>query len=591
MKYDFTSIMDRRGKDAIAVDGLGGMPGFTPDAPKLGFDAIPMWVADMNFPTVPTITEAIIERAKHPAFGYFRATPEYYSSIIEWHEKRNGVKRLTADCIGYENGVLGGVISALTCYAAPGDAVLIHSPTYIGFTNSVGNNGYRIVHSPLVKDKDGVWRMDYEDMDRKLKDNNIHVAIFCSPHNPCGRVWEMWELEKAMEVYRNNDCIVISDEIWSDIILTGHKHIPLQSVSEDARNRTIAVYAPSKTFNLAGLVGSYHIIYNRTIRDRVRAKSSKPHYNDMNVLSMHALIGAYRKEGYEWVDELCEVITGNIDYACDYIQKHFKGVEVSKPEGTYMLFIDCSKWCEEHGKTIDELEKMGWDVGVAWQDGRMFHGPCAIRMNLALPLSRVKEAFDRLDKYVFNRDPDLKEPESKVLKVGDVMDDFTYTTPFETGKTLSAEAKKASRTAVIFLRYFGCTLCQYEIHKLIVNYDKLTKNGGNIMVVLQSDPAIAGEGLRKEDIPFDLVCDAKAELYIHNSVFPAESFAELTDAKTMAKIMEARKEGFTHGKYEGSELQLPATFVLDKDRKVLYAHYGRSASDIPTINELEALLS
>lgn len=400
MKYDFTSIMDRHGMDAIAVDGLG--TGFAPAKPREGFDVIPMWVADMNFPTCPTIPEAIIERAKHPAYGYFELTDEYYDSIIRWQEKRHGATGLTKACIGYENGVLGGVVSALTAFAAPGDPVLLHSPTYIGFTGCIGNNGFRIVHSPLKKDENGVWRMDYEDMDAKLKAEKIHVAVFCSPHNPCGRVWERWEIEKAMEVYKANDCLVISDEIWSDIILTGHEHVPTQMVSEDARNRTVALYAPSKTFNLAGLVGSYHIIYNSYLRDRVVAKSEKPHYNSLNVFSMHALIGAYKPEGYEWVDELRQVITGNIDFACDYIEKHFEGVEVAKPEGTYMLFLDCTKWCEAHGRNIDWLEKAGWDVGVAWQDGRMFHGPCHIRMNLALPLSRVREAFERLDRYVFN---------------------------------------------------------------------------------------------------------------------------------------------------------------------------------------------
>ena len=401
MKYNFTDIIDRTGKDAIAVEAVGGIPGFAPAAPKDDFDFLPMWVADMNFATVPTIPEAIIERAKHPLYGYFKPTEEYFNSIIKWHETRNDVTGLTAEHIGYENGVLGGVISTLTAFAAPGDPVLLHSPTYIGFTGSIENNGYKIIHSPLKKDENGVWRMDYEDMDAKIKAHNIHVAVFCNPHNPCGRVWEREELEKAMEVYKANDVIVISDEIWSDIILKGNKHIPLQSISEDARNRTVAVYAPSKTFNLAGLVGSYHIIYNKHLRDRVRAKSSKPHYNDMNVLSMHALIGAYKPEGYEWCDELCEVITGNVDYACDYIKEHFDGVEVSKPQGTYMIFIDCTKWCEKHGKTIGDVIQAGWDVGVGWQDGRMFHGPCAIRLNLALPLSKVKEAFDRLDKYVF----------------------------------------------------------------------------------------------------------------------------------------------------------------------------------------------
>ena len=132
-------------------------------------------------------------------------------------------------------------------------------------------------------------------------------------------------------------------------------------------------------------------------------ESSLSHYNSMNVLSMYALIGAYTPEGQEWLEELRQVLTGNIDFACDYIREHFEGVEVFRPEGTYMLFVDCTKWCQAHGKTIDEVEKAAWDVGVAFQDGRMFHGPCHVRMNLALPLSRVKEAFRRLDEYVFNR--------------------------------------------------------------------------------------------------------------------------------------------------------------------------------------------
>lgn len=402
MKYDFTSIIDRHGKDAIAVDGIGVMPGFAPEGPKEGFDIIPMWIADMNFPTVPTVQEAIIERAKHPAFGYFSPSEEYYNSIIEWQKNRNGVTGLTSEHIGYENGVLGGVISTVTSFAAPGDAILLHSPTYIGFTNSVENNGYKIIHSPLKKDENGIFRMDYEDMDAKIKANNIHVAIFCNPHNPMGRVWEREELEKAMEVYRKNDCIVISDEIWSDLILEGNKHIPLQSINEDAKNRVVAFYAPSKTFNLAGLVGSYHIIYNKHLRDRVRSKSSKPHYNEMNIFSMHALIGAYKPEGYEWLEELRQVLTENINYGYNYIKEHFEGVEVSKPEGTYMLFLDCTKWCETNGKSIQELEAMCWNVGVALQDGCMFKAPCALRINLALPMSRVKEAFERLDKYVFN---------------------------------------------------------------------------------------------------------------------------------------------------------------------------------------------
>ena len=401
MKYDFTTRMDRRGKDAIAVDGLG--TGFAPAAPKEGFDAIPMWVADMNFPTVPTIPQAIIARAQHPAYGYFDPSKAYYDAILNWQYTRNGVTGLEPKHIGYENGVLGGVISALNCVCSRGGKVLVHSPTYIGFTRSLENNGYDIVHSPLVKDENGVWRMDYADMEQHLKNEKIHAAILCSPHNPCGRVWEREELEQAMELFRKYDVFVVSDEIWSDILLNGHTHIPTQSISEDARQRTAALYAPSKTFNLAGLVGSYHIVYNNWWRERIEKESSLSHYNAMNVLSMHALVGGYSPEGQAWLDELREVLSGNVNFACAYIADHFEGVTVTKPEGTYMLFVDCTGWCKAHGKTIGELEHALWDVGVAVQDGTMFHGPCHLRMNLASPRSRIEEAFRRMDEYVFNK--------------------------------------------------------------------------------------------------------------------------------------------------------------------------------------------
>ncbi len=400
MKYDFTTIMDRHGQDAMAVDALG-TPG-VPGAPKEGFDAIPMWVADMNFPVCPSIIEAISARLAQPHFGYFYDRPEYFDAIISWHEKRNGVSGLERKHIGYENGVLGGLVSTLQAFARPGDTVLVHSPTYIGFTSSIENAGYRIELSPLIRDEQGVWRMDYEDMARRLREHHIHVAVFCSPHNPLGRVWQREEIEKAMEVYAAHDCVVISDEIWSDIILPGHKHVPTQSVSEDARRRTVALYAPSKTFNLAGLVGSYHIIYDDYLRERVLSASSKAHYNEMNVLSMHALMGAYTSEGMQWVDELIEVLGDNVDWAYKHITENYKGIHVDKPEGTYMLFLDCSEWCAQNNTTLDDLLRAGWDVGVAWQDGRPFHGPCHIRVNLALPHARVQEAFGRLDRYVFS---------------------------------------------------------------------------------------------------------------------------------------------------------------------------------------------
>lgn len=396
MKYDFETAVDRFGKDSISANIVPW--DVTPDE---GFSRIPMWCADMSFVAAPPVMKAINKRLEFQSFGYFELSDEYFDSIISWQSRRNGVQGLMKEHIGYENGVLGGVSSAIQALSAPGDKILLHSPTYIGFTRVLNDIGRTAVHSPLVRDQHGVWRMDYADMDRKIKENGIHLAIFCSPHNPCGRVWEREEIEKAMEVFAANHCVVISDEIWSDIVMPGNKHIPTQSVSDDAKTRTVAFYAPSKTFSLAGLIGSYHIIYNPYLRDRVTRQGELSHYNDCNVLSMHALIGAYSAEGEEWANEMISVIDENFAYACDFIGKNFPGVQVMRPQGTYMLFLDCGEWLAAHDSTLRELEYRGVRAGVIWQNGEDFFGKNSIRINLALPKALLAEALERLKKYAF----------------------------------------------------------------------------------------------------------------------------------------------------------------------------------------------
>lgn len=402
MKFDFETMPDRRGKDSIAADmnenDFWPIPrGIT----KPGFDKIPMWIADMNFLTAPAVTEALIERIGHPVYGYFVPGDEYYDAIIRWQKQSHGVECLAQSDIGYENGVLGGVTSALRVLCSDGEPVLVHSPTYSGFTTQLERNGFRIVLSPLKQDEGGICRMDFADMESKIKKFQIHTALFCSPHNPSGRVWEQWELEKMIELFEANDVFVISDEIWSDLALFGNRHIPLQSVSDAARERTVAFYSPSKTFNLAGLVGSYHIIYNRYLRERIRQYESLSHYNEMNVLSMRALVGAYRTQGRLWMEELKRVLERNILYACDFIQTNFEGISFFRPQGTYILLLDCMEWCRKHGKTAEELQEAGIAVGVVWREGSAFHVPYGIRMNLALPYGKLAEAFERLKKYVF----------------------------------------------------------------------------------------------------------------------------------------------------------------------------------------------
>ncbi|MBQ7223246.1 MAG: aminotransferase class I/II-fold pyridoxal phosphate-dependent enzyme [Erysipelotrichaceae bacterium] len=400
MRFDFTSVPDRYGNDALAVDAPTNYDfNFGEVEREPGYDVIPMWVADMNFRTAPSIRKAVVERSAHPSFGYFRPRDEYFDAIISWQKDHNGLT-VRRENIGYENGVLGGVASACRVLASSGDAILLHSPTYVGFTGVLTNNGYHIVHSPLINEN-GTWRMDYEDMERKIVDNNIKLAILCSPHNPSGRVWSREELEKAMEVYERHGVYVISDEIWSDILLNGRTHVPTLSISDYARDHVVALYAPSKTFSLAGLIGSYHIILNDWLKTRIDKEESLSHYNSLNVLSMHALIGAYSEEGRQWHEELKEVLSDNINWACDFINNELDGVRVNKPEGTYMLFIDIEEYCRNHAQSVEEVLHRGWKYGVYWQDGRPFHGEYNIRMNLALPKSRVIEAFERLKKEVF----------------------------------------------------------------------------------------------------------------------------------------------------------------------------------------------
>lgn len=399
MKFDFDSIIDRHLHDSIATDGIetNGVKNV-----KDGFSIIPMWVADMAFATPGFVVDTISNRLKHPVFGYFSASDDYYNSIIEWQAKENAVKGLSKENVGYENSVLGGVVSALNCFASRGDAVLLNAPTYIGFTYALKNNGFLPIYSPLKLDEDGIYRLDLRDMEEKIVKHKIHAAIFCSPHNPSGRVWQRQELEEVMLLFKKHNVFVVSDEIWSDIVLGDNRHIPTQSVSEDAAQRTVALYAPTKTFNIAGLVGSYHIVYNDYLRDRLDKQSSLSHYNEMNVLSMHALVGAYCENGQEWVKQLRLAIGKNVKYACEYINTNFSGVNVCKPEGTYMLFLDCTEWCRVHNTDLDALINKGFEVGVIWQDGRPFMGSCHIRMNLALPFSLLSEALERLNKYVFN---------------------------------------------------------------------------------------------------------------------------------------------------------------------------------------------
>ena len=278
--------------------------------------------------------------------------------------------------------------------------MLLLTPVYYPMYSAISQNGRKLVDCPLVR-RDNTYDINWEDFEAKIREDSTKLFLLCSPHNPCGRVWTREELTRMADLCNRHGVLVVSDEIHNDLIMPGYTHTVYATLSPEAEQNCVVLTAPSKTFNLAGLIGSYHVIYNPYLRDRITKAGKATHYNSMNVLSMHALIAAYSPEGQEWVKELRQVLNENLEYAVSFIHTHFKGVNVTKPQGTYMLFLDCTDWCAQHNTDIESLQKAGIEVGVIWQDGRPFHGNCHIRMNLALPHSLVTEAFDRLEKYVF----------------------------------------------------------------------------------------------------------------------------------------------------------------------------------------------
>ena len=401
MQFDFTTMLDRVGKDAIAIEMLGMPGGFAPGAPKPGYDAIPMWVADMNFPTAPSVVSAILERAEHPAFGYFMPTKAYYDAIIGWHERRHGVTGIAPEHIGYQNGVLGGLASACGAFTSPGDRVLVNSPTYIGFEHAIERCGRFLERSPLVRDDEGVWRMDYDDMDRRIREQHISLAVLCSPFNPCGRVWERWELERAAEVFERNDVVVVADEIWSDLVFGDNVHIPFHTVCEDARMRTVTFNAPSKTFNLAGLQISNIFIENESMRQKFRATIDHAGYSQPNALGMFAAQAAYEK-GLPWLEALRDYLEQNYQKTKAFLAQHLPKVTLIEPEGTYLLWLDF----RAYGLSAKELDHLIVHEANLWLDsGHIFgkDGEGFERLNIACPWATLEQGLKQLARTFKNR--------------------------------------------------------------------------------------------------------------------------------------------------------------------------------------------
>lgn len=393
MKYNFDEVINRQNTNAIKCE---------PSVLKEMFkseEVLPMWVADMDFKCPEVIVNAILERAEHGIFGYSDVDDAYYDGFIDWNKRRNQWD-INREWICYTPGIVPAVNYIIKAFCRTGDKVIIQNPVYYPFAQAIVNNGAQVVTNPL-KREGNQYVMDYEDFEAKAKDPRVKLFILCSPHNPIGRVWRKEELEKIGEICLANDILVVSDEIHSDLIMSGHKHTPFASISKAFAENTITCMAPSKTFNIAGLQVSNIIIPNAQIRmayQTILENNAIRHPNTFGIVAQKA---AYSK-GEEWLTEVLKYIEANMDDIEDFVKTRLPEITFIKPEATYLAWLDFSRL----GMTPEALETwMQTEVKLALDEGYIFGegGEGYERINVACPRSILKEALERIEKAIVER--------------------------------------------------------------------------------------------------------------------------------------------------------------------------------------------
>lgn len=418
------------------------------------------------------------------------------------------------------------------------------------------------------------------------------ALLFCSPHNPVGRVWTKEELERVVDICARNNVFIIDDEIHNDLIMPGHKHTVMATVSEKARQICAVCTAPSKTFNLAGLQCSNIIVDNDEIRAKMQVNNLCNMNMHLNIFAYTACQAAYNK-GEEWLSQLIDVVKANADYIKRFLAENIPEAKVYPLEGTYLLWVDFSGL----GMTHPELEDMMKnEAGLYLDEGYIFGegGRGFERFNLACSPITIQRSMERLKKAVDARKAKwAKEgkPYHVTLKAGDKLEGFVYDTPSKTGVKLE-ETKKP--TVLVFSRYYTCSICQTMMAQLKAAYPAISAAGFDLKVVLQSTRESLREAGAEEAFPFELICDPECRLYDRYNVFEADSAAAMIAGDPM--INQLGPDGvkgligsmFTGGgsKPEGRQRQLPALFVLSSDGKVLYSHYAKTMSDFPDVAEV-----
>ena len=395
MKYDFDTVCDRSDSGCAkwgAVKAIFGRD-----------DVIPMWVADMDFPTAPPIVEALQKRAAHPFYSYTMSPPSLTEAVVDRVRRKYNWK-IEPEWVVYTPGVVSALHIAVRALTRPGDEIILQEPVYYPFFGAVTGSGCQIAHNNLKLAR-GKYTMDFADLEGKFRPaagarathSRAKAIILCNPQNPIGRVWGREELKRLGEIVIGNGAVVISDEIHCELLFRGFRHTPFASISEEFAQNSIVCMAPSKTFNLPGLQASSIIIPNKKLRDSF-SDASAGIIHGLNIFGMTAMEAAYRF-GDEWLEQLLDYLQGNLDITKAYFKERIPKIKVIEPQGTYLLWLDC------RALGLDDLalrQFMREQARVGFDDGFVFGagGSGFERMNIACPRSLLREALGRIEKAV-----------------------------------------------------------------------------------------------------------------------------------------------------------------------------------------------
>lgn len=381
MKHNFDLVPSRWNTNSYKYDS----------APNQ--EIIPLWVADMDFPTAPVVQEAILKRAQHPIFGYVKVPESFYQSTMNWFARRHGWT-IPRDAFIYTSGVVPAISAIIQGICKPGDKVLVQTPVYNCFFSSIRNSGCERVDSPLIYE-DGTYHIDFEDFEQKASDPGVKVFLMCNPHNPAGRVWTREELTRLGEICLKHQVFVISDEIHCELVMPGYKYTPFASLSQEFMQNSAVCISPSKSFNIAGLQIANIIIADTEIQKKVDKAININEVCDVNPFGVEALQAAYTPEGEEWLMQLNDYIAGNYEYLCAFFQQELPQFPVTKLEGTYLAWIDVRSLNE----SSEQLEERLMEEQKVWINaGSMYGTEGFIRINLACPRATLEEGLKRLRK-------------------------------------------------------------------------------------------------------------------------------------------------------------------------------------------------